>query len=581
MSVTDTPPRDPIQDDLQAARAAPQTRAKRRPRPPIVFPLTARILAINVMALGVLVAGFFYLDHLQHDLMDAKLDALAREASLLAAALGESAAAAGAAAEDGLDRAAAGTLVGRLNIPGDTRALLFDADETLVVDSRRLPMAAIHTTELPPPEAERGIIGRVADAVYEWITARLPPRTTVPLYIEPGDPHAADFPMVLDTLEGRAGRAMHRTQDARLVAVAAAPVQPFRRVRGALLLVADADDVLESVRNARFTIMQAFAIALGITVLLSLYFASTITRPVRRLARAAERVRAGGGRKVAIPDFTARRDEIGRLSEALRDMTEALWVRMDAIERFVADVAHEVKNPLSSVLSAVDTARRVTDEEKRATLLALVGEDVKRLDRLLSQIADASKIDTELARAQLRPVDLGAMLTTLAAMHGVAAAAGERAAAVRIEIEGDGPFVVLGVEDRLAQVLQNLVGNARSFSPPGGTVTLRLRRDGPWIEAAVEDEGPGVPTGMEDAIFRRFYTFRPGGEAFGAHSGLGLSISRQIVDAHGGRLTCANRLDSAGAIRGARFRLELPGSTVRTVRDRQDTSRPARSRWSS
>ena len=559
VSATDTPRRDRVEDDLKAAPIAPRAQAGRGRRPRIGFPLTARILAINVMALGVLVAGFFYLDQMQRDLMDDRLDALAREATLLAAALGESAVDTTSPSEAGLGPADAASLIYRLNLPVDTRALLFNADGTLAVDSWRLPMAPVQTTELPPPEEGRGVLGRAADAAYDWITARLPPRTTVPLYIEPLNPQAADFPKVLSALQGTAGRAMHRTQDARLVAVVSAPIQPFRRVQGALLLVADANDVLESVRNARFTILQAFSIALGITILLSLYFAGTITRPVRRLARAAERVRAGGGRKVAIPDFTARNDEIGRLSGALRDMTEALWVRMDAIERFVADVAHEVKNPLSSVLTAVDTARRVDDEEKRAKLLALVGEDVKRLDRLLSQIADASKIDTELFRARLEPVNVGAMLATLAEMHS-AASTGDGSVAIRVEVEGEGPFVVLGVEDRLAQVLQNLINNARSFSPPGGTITLGLRREGTAVMVSVHDDGPGVPAGMEEAIFRRFYTDRPEGEPFGAHSGLGLSISRQITEAHGGRLSCANRRDGGGAIVGASFRLELPAA---------------------
>ena len=559
VSATDTPRRDPVEDDLKPAPTTPRAQAGQGRRPRIGFPLTARILAINMMALGVLVAGFFYLDQLQRDLMEDRLDALAREATLLAAALGENAVDTANPSEAGLGPTEAATLIYRLNLPVDTRALLFNADGTLAVDSWRLPMAPVQTTELPPPEEGRGVFGRAADAAYDWITARLPPRTTVPLYIEPLNPQAADFPKVLSALQGTAGRAMHRTQDARLVAVVSAPIQPFRRIQGALLLVADANDVLESVRNARFTILQAFSIALGITILLSLYFAGTITRPVRRLARAAERVRAGGGRKVAIPDFTARNDEIGRLSGALRDMTEALWVRMDAIERFVADVAHEVKNPLSSVLTAVDTARRVDDEEKRAKLLALVGEDVKRLDRLLSQIADASKIDTELFRARLEPVDLGAMLATLAEMHGTASM-GESATAVRVEVEGEGPFTVLGVEDRLAQVLQNLVSNARSFSPPGGMITLGLRREGAAVMVSVHDDGPGVPAGMEEAIFRRFYTDRPEGEPFGAHSGLGLSISRQIAEAHGGRLSCVNRRDGTGAIVGASFRLELPAA---------------------
>ena len=243
---------------------------------------------------------------------------------MLAAALGEGAVDTAGTAEAGLDPAAAATLIHRLNLPIDTRALLFNADGTLAVDSWRLPMAPVQTTELPPPEEDRGVLGRAADAAYEWITARLPPRTTVPLHAELSEPRAADHPKVVSALQGSAGRAMHRTQDARLVAVVAAPIQPFRRVQGALFLVADAGDVLESVRNARFAILQAFSIALGITIVLSLFFAGTITRPVRRLARAAERVRAGGGRKVEIPDFTARNDEIGRLSAALRDMTEAL-----------------------------------------------------------------------------------------------------------------------------------------------------------------------------------------------------------------------------------------------------------------
>ena len=180
------------------------------------------------------------------------------------------------------------------------------------------------------------------------------------------------------------------------------------------------------------------------------------------------------------------------------------------------------------------------------------------MDRLLSQIADASKIDTELARARLQPVDLRAMLTTLAEMLGAAAATNGERATVRVEIEGDGPFTVLGVEDRLAQVLQNLVGNARSFSPPSGTITLGLRRDGARITVSVEDEGPGVPAGMEEAIFGRFYTLRPESEAFGAHSGLGLSIARQIADAHGGRLTCAGRG------RPCARRLLPPGASRRT-----------------
>ncbi len=559
MSATDTSKPERAHDILIPARDRPRTKrpkAKRRRRW-LGVPLTVRILAINVLALALLVAGFFYLDRYQRDLMEAKTHALAREAGLVAAALGADLESDSATAEVKLDEARAATLITRLALPADTRVMLFDAVGTLIVDSRRLPLARVRRTELPAPD-RGGLLSRTAIAVHDWITAQLPPHTEVPEYVEPANPRAADYPEALGALGGKTGKMIRRTAEGQLIAMVAAPVQPLRRVQGALLLAADADDVTRSVRDVRFTILKAFGIAFGATVVLSLYFAGTITRPVRRLAEAAQRVRAGGGRKATIPDLTARNDEIGRLSAALREMTTALWVRMDAIERFVADVAHEVKNPLSSVRSAVETARRIDDVEKRERLLEIVGEDVQRLDRLLGEITDASRIDTELARVEPEPIDLAAMLNTLSEVQGAASEADDRGISIDVDIDRGQIYYVMGVADRLAQVLQNLLSNARSFSPPGGTVTVSLgRRDG-QIVLEVEDEGPGVPIGMEEAIFKRFYTFRPDSEAFGTHSGLGLAISRQIVEAHGGRLTCANRVDAQGMVAGARFTLLLP-----------------------
>ena len=318
--------------------AAPQ----RRWRIPAAS-LTARILAINVLALAIVVGGFLYLDRYQSDLFDAKLASLAREGALIAGALGESVVVLPDGENSWLDPNLAGPLIQRLALPPGTRARLFDREGVLIVDSLLLPGSRVLPKALPPPVGA-GVLGRAAVAVYDWVITHLPPRAQVPRQSEPARARAADFPEAARALLGEKASTIRETEEGVLIAEAALPVQPLRRIQGALLISSGAEDVARSVRDVRFTILEAFAVALAITVLLSLYFARTITRPVRRLAEAAERVRAGRGRKVSIPDFTARRDEIGGLSRALRDMTQALWVRMDAIEVFVADVAHEIKN---------------------------------------------------------------------------------------------------------------------------------------------------------------------------------------------------------------------------------------------
>jgi len=279
------------------------------------------------------------------------------------------------------------------------------------------------------------------------------------------------------------------------------------------------------------------------------------------LAASAERVRRGLGRQVAIPDFSRRGDEIGDLSSALRDMTGVLWHRMDAIERFAADVAHEIKNPLTSLRSAVETAARIEDPAKQRRLLAIILEDVQRLDRLISDISDASRLDAELSRHEHAPVALDRMLETLVELH--EATATEDSPRLRLVVpHGARPsdFIVPGIEDRLVQVLRNLIANAISFSPPGGTITLAVQRDQGTVVVTIEDSGPGIPEGKLAAIFDRFYSERPAGEKFGTHSGLGLSISKQIVEAHRGIIRAENRRAPEGAAIGARFVVRLPAA---------------------
>jgi two-component system sensor histidine kinase ChvG len=275
-------------------------------------------------------------------------------------------------------------------------------------------------------------------------------------------------------------------------------------------------------------------------VLLSIYLAGTIARPIRRLAAAAERVRRFHGRQVLIPDFGRRGDEIGDLSASLREMTGALWTRMDAIERFAADVAHEIKNPLTSLRSAVETAARVDDPQKQRRLLAVVLEDVQRLDRLITDISDASRLDAELSRVELEPVLVGRMLEALVDVHQATQSEAAPRLLLSLPASGDGALVVPGIEDRLVQVFRNLIANAISFSPSGAPIRLAAERQGDDVVVIIEDEGPGIPEGKLEAIFERFYSERPAGEKFGTHSGLGLSICREIVEAHHGtiRLDC-------------------------------------------
>ncbi|MGH6962331.1 MAG: HAMP domain-containing sensor histidine kinase, partial [Dongiaceae bacterium] len=331
--------------------------------------------------------------------------------------------------------------------------------------------------------------------------------------------------------------------------------QRYRQVMGALLMSSEGGAIDAAVRSVRFDILKVFGVALAITILLSLYLARTIARPIRRLAEIAERVRRGHGRQIDIPDFTRRRDEIGDLSGALRDMTAALWARMDAIERFAADVAHEIKNPLTSLRSAVETVARLEDVGQQKRLMSIILDDVERLNRLISDISDASRLDAELSRAEMGPVDIGSMLRALADLHEATMGDGPP---LKIEIASLQSLVVHGIEGRLVQVWRNLISNAASFSPPGGSIRIAAARDGDRVRITVADDGPGIPPGKLTAIFDRFYSERPAGEKFGTHSGLGLSISKQIVEAHGGRIVAENRTAEDGRILGALFTVTLP-----------------------
>jgi two-component system sensor histidine kinase ChvG len=543
---------------VPASAPARPRRASRR-----LSPLTRRMLAVNVLALGLLGLGLLYLGEYRESLVSAQLDALRTQGQIFAAALGEGAVIDSFGDGEQLMPALGRQMMQRLVEPTHTRARLFDAQGKLIADSRVLrgPGGMVQIKELPPPD-EGGVLNEITSAIYDAVISLLPGRRHYPIYREPAEQSSADYAEVERALHGDVANAVRGEPESNgLVLSVAVPVQRYKQVLGVVLLSVDSTEIDQAVRAVRFEILKVFVIALGVTVLLSIYLAGTIARPIRRLAAAAERVRRGRGRQVLIPDFSGRRDEIGELSAAFREMTGALWARMDAIERFAADVAHEIKNPLTSLRSAVETAARVDDPQKQRKLLTVVLEDVQRLDRLITDISDASRLDAELSRVELEPVMIGRMLAALVDVH--QSTRGEGAPSLVLSLpreigtpEGDLP--VLGIEGRLVQVFRNLIANAVSFSPKDGTIRIAAAREGEFVAVTIEDEGPGIPEGKLEAIFERFYSERPAGEKFGTHSGLGLSISKQIVEAHRGTIRAENRRDVEGSVLGARFTVRLP-----------------------
>ncbi len=559
---------DSIHWDAMARGSKPQTssRPETRRKKRLLSPLTRRILAINILALGILGGGLLFLGEYRQNLIEAELESLTVQARMFAAALGEGAIAPESPTSHHLVSEIANQIVRRLVETTGTRARLFRNNGTLAADSLRLmgPGGMVRIEELPPPGAGLGVLPAALE-VYDRLMRRLTGQDTLPAYRERSRQQARDYPEIISALAGDTAHRVRSTGGDQMILSVAVPVQRYKQVLGALMLTRGSRAIDEALLEVRIAILEIFAGALAVTVLLSMYLAGTIARPIRRLAAAAELVRHDHGRKQTIPDFAGRNDEIGELAESLSEMTEALWQRMDAIESFAADVAHEIKNPLTSLRSAVETTARLQDPEQQRKLMTIIEEDVVRLDRLISDISDASRLDAELSRAEAEPVNVGAMLATLVDLHDATFDNAQDGAKdgkfpIRLEStaeEGDA-LMVNGIEIRIAQVFRNLLTNATSFSRPEGTITITASSEDGWITVHIDDEGPGLTKGKEDTIFERFYTERRDSEKFGTHSGLGLSISRQIVDAHGGQLTASNRTGEDGTVLGARFTVRLP-----------------------
>jgi two-component system sensor histidine kinase ChvG len=499
------------------------------------------IITLNILGLVILIAGALVLNELRQGLVNARIDSLTTQGELMATIIDRAATV--GEPTPAMNAQQAGEILQILANPKNQRARLFDVHGQVVADSEWVA-DRIESRPLPPARRRSGE-GRFSFGFHfprgNANTAREARR-------------ALGFE-VAHAMTGRPVATVRRAEDGTRVVSVSIPIAQVREVLGVLTL--EANDVDAIIAAERLALVPFILIAVAVTISSSLLLTQLIAQPVRRLARAADRVRLSGARAISLPDLARRDDELGDLTRSLEDMTKALSERMDAIESFAADVAHEIRNPLTSLRSAVETLELVKDPEARERLTRILKNDVRRLDRLVTDISNASRLDAELSRDQPKTVDLERLVAEIVHTYHATARAGEPTVTFRSP-GGMEPVTVQGREGPLGQVFRNLIDNARSFSPAGGEVVVTLVRARGQVIATVSDSGPGIPPENLETIFQRFYTSRPKGAAFGGNSGLGLSIARQIAEAHGGTLHAENRLGADGSVVGALFVLMLP-----------------------
>ncbi|GAA5096789.1 sensor histidine kinase [Bartonella acomydis] len=547
--------------------------------------LTRRIVMLNIAALAVLVTGILYLNQFRDGLIEAKIKSLCTQGKIIAGAIaasatvdtnsilidpqkllelhaGESVTPAPQSTDSWdfpINPEQVAPLLRRLITPKTTRARIYDRDATLLLDSRVLYSSGeVFSYDLPPLKTEQNIW----ESLTSWFSHTFY-GNNIALDREQMKNSGIAYPEVYRALNGSLATAKRRNRQGQLIVSVAVPVQRYRAVVGALLLSTTGSDIDNIVKGERLVIFKVFAVVGSVLLVLSLFLAHTIAHPLSKLSASANRVRNGNNKRVEIPDFSMREDEIGHLSTSIRDMTNALYMRIEAIERFAADVSHELKNPLTSLRSAVETLPLAKNEEAQEQLFEIIQHDVRRLDRLITDISDASRLDAELARETAQIVDMTLLLESL--VHAVQEVYRNRQSidiSLNIVPRPHGKaYLVLGHELRLGQVISNLIENARSFIPhENGKICITMNSHASTLILTIEDNGPGIRSENIERIFERFYTDRPNEDSFGQNSGLGLSISRQIIEAHNGTIKAENIVDPEleNHKTGARFIIMLP-----------------------
>jgi two-component system sensor histidine kinase ChvG len=539
-----------------------------------ISPLTLRILALNSLPLVVLLVSILYFSGYQDKLIRNELDSMLKAAHQVAAALGEGAVILSDEERDMLSPELAQKMVRRLGEipeqpqgapPADPppRIRLFDIRGSQISDSSTLPgrRNSVQREELPPLDELSPVRNTWEDFLGWWRHRSW--TEGYPTYRENPDPNSTDYAIAEKALNGEEGGQVWMLPRGHILLGVSVPIQRYKGVLGAVMMTKTGDKIEDAVNDVDIDVLQLFLLVLCLTVMLSLFLARTIAQPLRQLATAAKGLEieqmARPAWKVPIPDLSQRHDEIGDLSTALRSMVKALGDRLSATERFAADVAHEIKNPLTSMHSAVETALRLEDPDRQKQLLRVMADDVRRLDRLITDISQASRLEGELSRAPSERIGLKDLLLTVIDLYHQHDTEKRTHAPVVLEEGSEVPDVaVLGVESRLGQVFRNLIDNALSFTPLSGAVRIHAVVKDRHVCITITDEGPGIPENKTEAIFERFYSERPSTEKFGQHSGLGLSIARQIVQAHKGKIWAENMYWENSTVKGARFHIELP-----------------------
>ena len=520
-----------VQDDVTIA-ARPLSR------------LTYKILSLNIITLAVLAMSFSYLAQTRESLIDNEVGNFETESRLYAVIIQKN------MTDKVGNKKELNAILSELNIHTDQQAILFSpTGETLAANG----MIPLRKTYTEIRDKDLNIVARGFAALADSLSVnfKLPPF--------PGSENLlySDVPKIEQTVNGL-NIAAWSAPDGGLILSANIGMIVGGKNQATLQLVRRDMQIEDTFASIRIDVVRFAIISLVLTISFSLYLAGLIGHPLRNLATAAEEFRLNRGRGVDIPDMSERNDEIGELSHAMRSMVSALRNRLTAIEQFAADVAHELKNPLTSMKSAVETLPKVKNDEDRKRLTDIIHHDLQRMDRLISDISQASRLDAELSRDVLVPIDLRNILNPLIDSKLDPMSRGTKNNQGQILRKGfDVPVLVMGQDGRLAQVFENLISNALSFSPSGKPVIVNIESNKDRAKITVDDEGPGIPESRLEKVFDRFYSERPIAENFGMHSGLGLSIARQIVESHGGTIHAENRKDANGTIIGARFVVRL------------------------
>lgn len=550
--------------------------------------LLRRILAANLFGLAIVIGGILYTSQYHAWLVDAKRDSLKVQGEMLAAAIAGDARVEGstlqleaerlrnsdnvqvpfrddgfAALELSIRPERVTPLLRKLIQPANTRARIYGLDGTLIVDSARLLSRGQLSRADPPPNERRVKTKNFWTRLKAWMIGQ-----DLPVYKEIGNANGMLYPEVKTALTGVTTAMLLLNDDGDQIVSVAVPIRRLNSTLGVLMLSTRPGEIDSILDEEQSVIWALAAVALLATIVSSIMLARTVAGPMRRLSDTAELVSRNIAAPHDLPGLEGRTDEVGQMAAAFSTMTAALYRRVEASESFAADVAHELKNPLTAARSTAESLAYAKTDEQRANLVHQIQNELKRLNRLITDVSNASRLDAELARQQMKPLDATTVITTVSQIFRDILSDDTRKVATNMEpAPYDGAYLVRGDEGRLAQVVTNLVDNAISFSPEKGIVTVTGRNRNQHVEIIVEDQGPGIPENRLDVIFDRFYSDRPATDhQRGKNSGLGLSISREIVKAHGGDIWAENIRPAGGAPdsapTGARFVVKLPALTA-------------------